>query len=96
MNYMIQFVITLLVLILIYCFVLWVIGIAGNSEEYTVMSLRTFCRLLKQNRVFDIDMLTGIGYFNDHQYHEWVMPRWTWYPIFALALIYTALHKETI
>lgn len=93
---MITYIIAMLVLIFIYCFVLWVIGIAENSEEYTVMSLRTFCRLLKQNRVFDIDMLTGIGYFNDHQHHDWVMPHWTWYPIFALALIYAALHKDVI
>lgn len=93
---MITFIIALLVVILVYCVALWIVGIIDNSDEYTVMSLRTFHLLLKQNRVFDIDVLTGVGYYDDHQHREWVMPRWNWYPIFILALIYTALHKDVI
>ena len=58
---MITFIITLLVVILVYCVALWIVGIIDNSDEYTVMSLRTFYLLLKQNRVFDIDVVTGVG-----------------------------------
>lgn len=45
---MIQFVIAVLALILLYCIILWLIGIVENTDEYKVMSLRTFYRLLKK------------------------------------------------
>ena len=93
---MIQFVIAVLALILLYCFVLWLIGIVENTDEYKVMRLRTFYRLLKNNKVFDVDMLSGIGYYNQDGYRDWVMPRWSWYPIFAAILIGSAFHKDVI
>lgn len=93
---MIQFVIAVLALILLYCIILWLIGIAENTDEYKVMRLRTFYRLLKNNKVFDVDILSGIGYYNQDGYRDWVMPRWTWYPIFAVFLIGGAMHKDVI
>jgi len=93
---MITFIVTMLIVILVYCVALWIVGIIDNSDEYTVMSLRTFCRLMKRNKVFDVDTLTGIGYYTDGGYRDWVMPRWTWYPVFMLAIIYCAVHKEVI
>ena len=93
---MIQFVIAVLALILLYCIILWLIGIAENTDEYKVMSLRTFYRLLKNNKVFDVDILSGIGYYNQDGYRDWVMPLWTWYPIFAVFLIGGAMHKDVI
>lgn len=93
---MIQFVIAVLALILLYCIILWIIGIAENTDEYKVMSLRTFYRLLKNNKVFDVDILSGIGYYNQDGYRDWVMPLWTWYPIFAVSLIGNALRKDVI
>ena len=93
---MIQFVIAVLALILLYCIILWLIGIVKNTDEYKVMSLRTFYRLLKNNKVFDVDMLSGIGYYNQGGYRDWVMPRWSWYPIFVAFLIGSAFHKDVI
>lgn len=93
---MIQFVIAVLALILLYCIILWLIGIAENADEYKVMRLRTFYRLLKNNKVFDVDILSGIGYYNQDGYRDWVMPLWTWYPIFAVFLIGGAMHKDVI
>ena len=93
---MIQFVIAVLALILLYCIALWLIGIVENIDEYKVMRLRTFYRLLKNNKVFDVDILSGIGYYNQDGYRDWVMPLWTWYPIFAVFLIGGAMHKDVI
>ena len=93
---MIQFVIAVLALILLYCIILWLIGIAENTDEYKVMRLRAFYRLLKNNKVFDVDILSGIGYYNQDGYRDWVMPRWSWYPIFAVFLIGGAMHKDVI
>jgi len=93
---MIQFIIAVLALILLYCIVLWLVGIVENADEKTVMCLRTFYRLLKNNKVFDIDMLSGIGYYNQGGYRDWVMPRWSWYPIFVAFLIGSAFHKDVI
>ena len=93
---MIQFVIAVLALILLYCIVLWLIGIVENTDEYKVMSLRTFYRLLKNNKVFNVDISSGIGYYNQDGYRDWVMPLWTWYPIFAVFLIGGAVHKDVI
>lgn len=93
---MIQFIISVLAIIFLFCIVFWAIGIIENAVEDTVMSLRTFCRLLKGNKVFDIDMETGVGYYNDDGYRDWVMPLWTWYPIFAVFLIGGAMHKDVI
>lgn len=93
---MIQFVIAVLALILLYCIVLWLIGIVENIDEYKVMRLRTFYRLLKNNKVFDVDISSGIGYYNQDGYRDWVMPLWTWYPIFAVFLIGDAMHKDVI
>ena len=93
---MIQFVIAVLALILLYCIVLWLIGIVENTDEYKVMRLRTFYRLLKNNKVFDVDISSGIGYYNQDGYRDRVMPLWTWYPIFAVFLIGGAMHKDVI
>lgn len=93
---MIQFVIAVLALILLYCIVFWLIGIVENTDEYKVMRLRTFYRLLKNNKVFDVDISSGIGYYNQDGYRDWVMPLWTWYPIFAVFLIGGAMHKDVI
>ena len=93
---MIQFVIPVLAIIFLFCIVFWAIGIIENAVEDKVMSLRTFYRLLKGDKVFDIDMTTGVGYYNDNGYRDWAMPLWTWYPIFAAFLISNAMHKDVI
>ena len=93
---MIKFIISVLAIIFLFCIVFWSIGIIDNAVEDTVMSLRTFFRLLKGNKVFDIDMAAGVGYYNDDGYRDWVMPLWTWYPIFAVFLIGDAIHKDVI
>lgn len=93
---MIQVIIAVLALILLFCIIFWVIGIIENAVEDTVMSLRTFYRLLNGDKVFDIDITTGVGYYNDNGYRDWTMPLWTWYPIFVVFLIGNALHKDVI
>lgn len=92
---MIQFIIGVLGLILLYCIILWLIGIVDNAGETRVMSLRTFYRLLKNNKVRDIDMYTGVTY-RDDGYNDCATPRWTWYPLFMAMIIGDALHKEVI
>lgn len=79
-----------------FCAATWIVGIIENAGEDTVMSLRTFRRLLKGNEVFDIDMTTGVGYYNDNGYRDWAMPLWTWYPLFMAILIGDAFHKDVI
>lgn len=93
---MIQFVIAVLALILLFCIIFWLVGIVEDFDEDRVMGLRTFYRLLKENNVFDIDLITGIGYYNDNGYRDWVMPLWTWYPLFIAILIGDAFHKDVI
>ena len=89
-------IIVILAILFCFCVVSWIVGIIDNAVETKVMSLRTFCRLLKGNKVFDIDTATGVGYYNDDGYRDWVMPLWTWYPIFAVFLIGNALRKDVI
>ena len=93
---MLTTIIVILVILFALCVAMWIIGIIENMDEYAVMSLHTFCHLLKNNRVFDIDSVIGVGYFNDKQNRKWVMPHWTWYPIFAAILIGEAFHKDVI
>lgn len=93
---MIQYIIAVLALILLFCIIFWLVGIVESADENKVMSLRTFYRLLKENKVFDVDIITGIGYYNDNGYRDWVMPHWNWYPVFAAILIGDAFHKDVI
>lgn len=93
---MIQYIISVLALILLFCIIFWLVGIVETVDEYRVMSLRTFYRLMKDNNVFDVDMTIGIGYYNDDGYREWVMPHWNWYPVFAAIFIGDAFHKDII
>lgn len=93
---MIQYIIAILALILLFCIIFWLVGIVENVDENKVMSLRTFYRLLKENKVFDVDITIGIGYYNDNGYRDWVIPLWTWYPLFMVMLIGDAIHKDVI
>lgn len=80
-----------------FCAATWIVGIIENAGEDTVMSLRTYLRLCKNRRIFDLDQSTGVGYYREiDNRRNWVIPRWTWYPIFALFLIGGAIHKDVI
>lgn len=93
---MLTTIIVILAILFCFCVVSWIVGIIENAGETKVMSLHTFCRLLKGNKVFNIDMIDGVGYYNDDGYRDRVMPLWTWYPIFAVFLIGGAMHKDVI
>lgn len=93
---MITLIMTVLGLILLYCIILWLIGIVDNAGETRVMSLRTFYRLLKNNKVKDIDIYTGVTYRNENGFNDCTTPHWIWYPLFMAMLIGDALHKEVI
>ena len=93
---MITLIMTVLGLILLYCIILWLIGIVDNADENKVMSFRTFYRLLKGNKVRDIDIYTGVTYRNENGYNDCTTPHWTWYPLFMAMLIGDALHKDVI
>lgn len=74
-----------------------IVGIIDNAGETKVMSLRTYFRLCKDCRIFDLDQAMGVGYYREiDNRKDWVVPRWTWYPIFALSLIGGAIHKDVI
>jgi len=80
-----------------FCGATWIVGIIENAGETKVMSLHTYIRLCKGCRVFDIDLMTGVGYYREiDNRKDWVIPRWTWYPIFAVFLIGNALYKDGI
>lgn len=80
-----------------FCAATWIVGIIDNAGETKVMSLRTYLRLCKNGDVFDLDQAMGVGYYREiDNRKDWVVPRWTWYPIFALSLIGGAIHKDVI
>ena len=91
---MIQLIMTILGLIFLYCIIFWLIGIVDNAGETRVMSLRTFYRLTKNNKVRDID-ITGVTY-RDDGHNDCVTPRWTWYPLFVGIIIGNAFRKDVI
>ena len=80
-----------------FCVVSWIFGIIENAGETKVMSLRTYLRLCKDRRIFDLDQAMGVGYYREiDNRKDWAVPRWTWYPIFAAILIGGAIHKDVI
>ena len=80
-----------------FCAATWILGIIDNASETKVMSLRTYLRLCKGRRVFDLDQAMGVGYYREiDNRKDWVVPRWTWYPIFFAILIGDAIHKDVI
>ena len=86
-----------LAVLFILCVAMWIVGILENANETEVMSLRTYLRLCKNGRVFNVDPVMGVGYHRENDNtSDWVMPRWSWYPIFALSIISSALHKDVI
>ena len=90
-------IIVILAILFCFCVVSWIVGIINNAGETRVMSLHTYIRLCKNCRVFDIDLLTGVGYYREiDNRKDWVVPRWTWYPIFAVFLIGGVIHKDVI
>ena len=93
---MLTTIIVILAILFCFCVASWIVGIIDNAGETKVMSLRTYLRLCKNGEVFDFGMTTGVGYYNDDGYRDWVMPLWTWYPIFAVFLIGGAMHKDVI
>lgn len=80
-----------------FCAATWIVGIIDNAGETKVMSLRTYLRLCENGDVFDIDQTRGVGYYREiDNRRAWVVPRWTWYPIFSVFLISGAIHKDVI
>lgn len=93
---MLTTIIVILAILFCFCVAVWVVGIIENAGETKVMSLRTYLRLCKNGEVFDIDQNVGIGYYGKDNSMNWVIPRWTWYPIFFTILIGDAIHKDVI
>ena len=93
---MLTTIIVILAILFCFCVAVWVVGIIENAGETKVMSLRTYLCLCKNGEVFDIDQNVGIGYYGKDNSINWVIPRWTWYPIFFAILIGDAIHKEVI
>lgn len=94
---MLTTIIVILAILFCFCVATWILGIIENVGETRVMSLRTYLRLCKNGNVFDIDQAMGVGYYREiDNFKDWVIPRWTWYPIFAAFLIGGAMHKEVI
>lgn len=80
-----------------FCTATLIIGIIDNAGETKVMSLRTYLRLCKDRRIFDLDQAMGVGYYREiDNRKDWAVPRWTWHPIFATILIGGAIHKDVI
>lgn len=93
---MLATIIVILAILFCLCVAVWIVGIIENAGETEVMSLRTYLRLCKNGEVFDIDQNAGIGYYGKDNSMNWVVPRWTWYPIFFAVLIGDAMHKDVI
>ena len=94
---MLATIIVILAILFCLCVAVWIVGIIENAGETEVMSLRTYLRLCKNGDVFDLDQAMGVGYYREiDNRKDWVVPRWTWYPIFFAILIGDATHKDVI
>ena len=94
---MLTTIIVILAILFCFCVAAWIVGIIDNAGETKVMSLRTYIRLSKDCRVFDIDLSTGVGYYREiDNRKDWAIPHWTWYPFFVVSLIGNALRKDVI
>lgn len=94
---MLTIIIVILAVLFCFCVSTWIIGIIENTGETKVMSLHTYFRLCKDCRVFDIDLMSGVGYYREtDNRRDWVVPRWVWYPIFSVILIGNAMYKDGI
>ena len=72
---MLTTIIVILAILFCFCVAVWTVGIIENAGETKVMSLRTYLRLCKNGKVFDIDQDVGIGYYGKDNSRNWVIPR---------------------